>query len=278
MLKKPRSLLYTPALNLNNFNKVKNSGADVGVFDLEDGVPLEQKNAARENIRLFYLEKKDWLTAVRINPLSSEEGLKDIIHLSNLDFRPDIIILSMLESSDEVNCIKKIFSSKEYLAKFYVTVETPKCLRNIYKIANNCDGLIFGSADYSAALSINIGDWENVLYARSQIVSAAAEANIPSFDTAYFNLDHIDGLVEECTKVRKLGFVGKTSIHPKQIPFINKVFTPSQEEVNEAMLILNIESSKIDGGISKINQKMIGPPFIKLAKKIIARSEELNGV
>ena len=271
----PRSLLYTSALDKKNFLKIKDCQADVGVIDLEDGVPYEQKELARIHTQEFYSEKHSWQTALRINPLSKREGLKDVLHIESLTHKPDIIILPMIESPIEIILFRKIFSDFNYQPKLYVTVETLPCMRVIYDIAAACDGLIFGSADYAAALGIPIGEWENVLWARCQIVAAATNACIPAFDTAYFDLHNQQGLQQECEKVISLGFSGKTAIHPTQINVINQKFTPCDAKVEQAKQIIAAEKNA-GGGIARIESQMIGPPFVKLAKKILARHEELT--
>lgn len=271
----PRSILYTPAVKPDHFIKSKISGADVGVIDLEDGVSDDKKDFARENVRLFYKQQPGWRNAIRINPIKTSNGLKDLILIKELAYKPDIIIQSMVETAEEITITRNILSDKDYQPLIYVTVETPQCIKNIYKIAQACDGLIFGSADFSAALGINVGGWKNVLFARSQIIVAAAYANIPAFDTAFFDIKEDQGLVDECNDAIELGFSGKTAVHPCQIATINKIFTPQEKIVVRAREIINAANSASEN-ISKINQQMIGPPFVKLANKILQRYQEIE--
>ncbi|GHS82175.1 CoA ester lyase [Pseudomonas sp. PAGU 2196] len=270
----PRSLLYCSALYPEQYCKSKLS--DVMVLDLEDGVPIEQKAEARQNIERFFAEQPLAGMAVRINPLRSNEGLEDLLLLSRLVLRPDIVVMTMLECADEIDVVRANLARGGVLSPLvFVTVETPSCLYDIHAVAHRADGLIFGSADYAASLGVDIGGWQNMLHARSSIVAAAAATGIAAFDTAYFHLDDEPGLLRESLAARDLGFCGKTAIHPRQVAVINQAFTPSSEELKKACAI--VEASRSSGEkITRLNALMIGPPFVKQAMKVMQRAQELG--
>ena len=263
----PRSFLYCSALNENQF--CKSASTDVTVIDLEDGVTRERKDEARVIVSSFYRQPALASTALRINSIRHPDGLKDLLLINELAHKPDYVVMAMVESAAEIDIVRRNLSNE--MVKILVTVETPSCLRVIYDVAAVADGLIFGSADYASHLGVAIGDWDNVLHARSQIVAAASCAEIPAFDTAYFKLDYEQGLMKECYQVMQLRFAGKTAIHPNQIDIINSIFTPTDEQIAHAEAVLStIENSAIN--ITKLDQQMIGPPFVRLARKILARS------
>ena len=79
--------------------------------------------------------------------------------------------------------------------------------------------------------------WEPLLYARSRIVHAAASAGIDAIDVPYLDLEDPNGMKIEAQKAKELGFSGKGSIHPKQIPILNEVFTPTDQEIEKAKKI-----------------------------------------
>ena len=267
----PRSLLYCSALYPKQYDKAQLS--DVRVVDLEDGVPLTRKPEARCNIEHFFAQRPPGATAVRINPLRDNEGLLDLLLLQRLKQRPDYIVMTMLESAVEVDIVRANLMRDGAGPKLLVTVETPACLREIHAVANTADGLIFGSADYAASLGVGIGGWQNMLHARSSIVAAAAAAAVPAFDTAYFHLDDDPGLERESHAARDLGFSGKTAIHPRQVAIINQSFTPSTHEYETACAVIKAAQ---DSGekITRLNALMIGPPFVKHARKVVERARE----
>lgn len=270
----PRSLLYCSALYPQQYCKSELS--DVMVLDLEDGVPIGQKDQARQNLERFFAEPPLAIMAVRINPLRNNEGLQDLLLLQRLAHRPDHVVMTMLECASEVDVVRANLAREGGMSPLvFVTVETPSCLRDIHEVAHRADGLIFGSADYAASLGVNIGGWGNMLHARSGIVAAAAAAGIPAFDTAYFRLDDEPGLSRESLAARELGFSGKTAIHPLQVAVINQAFTPSPEELEKACAIIEASRSS-DDKITRLNALMIGPPFVKQAMKVMQRAQELG--
>ena len=269
----PRSLLYCSALHPEQY--AKSTLTDVMVIDLEDGVPLSGKAEARLRVEHFYGSRVMQRTALRINPLRDNQGLLDLLLVQSLDQRPEFVVLAMTEAAAEIEVVRANLSRDGESPKILVTVETPACLRDIYAIASCADGLIFGSADYAASLGVQIGGWSNILHARGSIVAAASAAGIPAFDTAYFNLDDEAGLLKECQDTRELGFSGKTSIHPRQIPIINDVFTPSIAEYEHALAVVQAAQSSGEK-ITRLKSLMVGPPFVKQAKKLIQRAQELG--
>jgi citrate lyase subunit beta/citryl-CoA lyase/(S)-citramalyl-CoA lyase len=148
-------------------------------------------------------------------------------------------------------------------------------MRVIHDVAAAADGLIFGSADYAANIGVPIGGWTNILHARSQVVMAACCAGIPAIDTAFFKLGDTQGLADECLAVKELGFVGKTAIHPNQVELINVVFTPSITEIEQARAVVELAENSTDN-ITKLDKQMIGPPFVKLARKVLERHRSIT--
>lgn len=269
----PRSLLYCSALNPEQY--AKSALTDVMVIDLEDGVPLARKAEARVCIERYYRSATAQRTALRINPLRDNQGLLDLLLVQSLEQRPEYIVLAMTEAAAEIDVVRANVGGQGGSPKILVTVETPACLRDIYAIASSADGLIFGSADYAASLGVPIGGWSNILHARASIVAAASAAGIPAFDTAYFNLDDDAGLLKECQDTRELGFSGKTSIHPRQISIINEAFTPSIAEYEHALAV--VQAAQDSGEkITRLKHLMVGPPFVKQARKVIQRAQELG--
>ena len=117
--------------------------------------------------------------------------------------------------------------------------------------------------------------WEPLLYARSRVVHAAASAGIDAIDVPYLDLEDPDGMAREATLARELGFSGKGSIHPKQIPILNDVFTPSESEISHARRILDA-FAEADTGLVVVDGKLIEKPVLRDMQRILSIAERLE--
>ncbi|MCS3404397.1 CoA ester lyase [Pantoea sp. B566] len=264
----PRSILYTPGYNLERLVKARESGADVCLIDLEDSVPLSKKALARKNcLHILSSHPHKSKVAVRINELRSPEGLLDINVLIESTVIPDILVMTMIRDASEIEIVRSLLNTKNKPFILYVTIETLEAIDDIDRIAMQCDGLVFGSADFAAELGVEIA-WENMLYVRQRIANAAARHNIAAIDTACYHLDNQELLLEESIAVKALGFHGKAIVHPKQLSTVMKVFSPSIKEIERAKEILRLAKDS-KGEIFTFEGDMIGPPFIKKARKLL---------
>lgn len=264
----PRSILYTPGYNLGRLFKARESGADVCLIDLEDSVPLSKKTLARKNcLHILNNHHHESKVAVRINELRSPEGLLDINALIDSTAIPDIVLMTMIRDASEIEIVRSLLNTKNKPFMLYVTIETVEAIDDIDRIAMQCDGLVFGSADLAAELGVEIA-WENMLYARQRIANAAARHDIAAIDTACYHLDNKALLLEESIAVKALGFHGKAIVHPKQLSTVMEVFSPSIREIERAKEILRLAKDS-EGEIFTVGGDMIGPPFIKKARKLL---------
>jgi (S)-citramalyl-CoA lyase len=136
------------------------------------------------------------------------------------------------------------------------------------------ESLLFGAVDMSADLRAE-KTWETMLYARSRVVHAAARFGLDLLDVPYLNLDDQDGLEKEAVMSSALGFTGKASIHPKQIPVINGVFSPSAELVDRARRIL-AEFEKDETGLVVVDGELIERPVIRSMLRVLAIADHLE--
>ena len=176
-------------------------------------------------------------------------------------------MLTMVRDACELEIVHSLLSSLEREVQLYVTVETMEAIDTIDDIASQCSGLVFGSADFAAELGVDIG-WENMLYARQRIANAAARYDIAAIDTACYHLDDPELLLQESQAVKALGFHGKAIVHPRQLATVMDVFTPSAAELERAREILR-RSKHSNGEIFTLDGDMIGPPFIKKARRLL---------
>jgi len=105
-------------------------------------------------------------------------------------------------------------------------------------------------------------------YVSSKIVNAATIYNIPAYDTPCFILNDLDYLEKECLRGFRQGFVGKQAIHPQQLDMINNSYQYTTNNRQWASEVIK-SSSKEGGRITKASDLMVGPPFVRLAKRIL---------
>jgi (S)-citramalyl-CoA lyase len=279
ILRPRRSLLFVPGLRPDRFAKALEAGADIVCVDIEDAVALPRKQEARElTMPLFAAPAPDNVeTMVRINPLSSEEGLKDILALKECEAPPAAIMIAKPGSAAEIQLYDELLSGTCGHIRFHVIIESTDGLANVDEIARSCDridSLLFGAVDMSADLRA-AKKWETMLYARSRVVHAAARYDHDLLDVPWLDLDDQDGLAVEARASNDLGFTGKASIHPKQIPIINEVFSPSAEEIDRARRIV-AEFASNTTGLLVVDGELIERPVLRTMHRILAVADQLG--
>ena len=279
LIRPRRSLLFVPGLRPDRFEKALGAGADIVCVDIEDAVPLARKDEARDlTFPLFATPGPAAVeTMVRINPLSTPEGLKDILALRALDRPPAALMLAKPGSAEEIRLYDELLQGSCAQIRFHVIIESTDGLANVMEIADaspRIDSLLFGAVDMSADLRA-AKTWETLLYARSRVVHAAARYGLDLLDVPYLNLDDEAGLQLESEMAHALGFTGKASIHPKQIPVINAVFTPSDETIARARRILDAFAQDTTG-LLVVDGELIERPVIRAMERVLAIARHLE--
>ena len=277
-----RSLIFVPGSKPEWFPKALEYGADVVCVDLEDAIAPTQKDAARQaTLGLFEKYKRkshDPECIVRINSLRSTAGINDIIGILERKQPPTGLMLTKVKTDDEVRHLEELLGAPPFNSiRFHVIIETNDALEDAYEIAKSSDridSLLFGGVDMSAELRTNL-DWENLLYARSRLVHAAAGANIDLIDVPSLNLDDAEGLEEAAKASAGLGFTGKAAIHPKQLEVINRCFSPSPEAIAEAQRIVQAFEDSEDG-LVVVDGKLLEKPVLRSMHRVLAIAERIK--
>ena len=277
-----RSFIFTPGLKPEMFPKALKSGTDMVCIELEDGIAPKDKELARKlALKLFETKQdNDGIERIlRINCLREKFGIDDVQAILETSTPPPALMLPKVKTSDEVILLDNLLTERGHNCRFHVIIETNEGLENAYAISNSCeriDALFFGGVDMSAELRC-ANEWEPLLYARSRIVHAAASAGIDAIDVPYLDLDNPEGMKQEAIKAKALGFSGKGSIHPKQIPILNNVFTPTDEDIKKAEDITST-FERANTGLVVINGKLIEKPVLREMYRIlsIAKRIQLN--
>ena len=275
-----RSFIFAPGLRPEMFPKAIASGTDIVCVELEDGIAPKDKDEARQKgLALFAEPQADEGVEriVRINCLRSAFGLADIHAVLATDTPPPALMLPKVMTPDEIVWLDDLLTERGQDIRLHVIIETNASLESVYDIARaspRIDALFFGGVDMAAELRCR-NAWEPLLYARSRVVHAAASAGIDAIDVPYLDLENPDGMAAEARLARELGFSGKGSIHPKQIPILNDVFTPTAVEIAHAERILNA-FAEADTGLVVVDGKLIEKPVLREMQRILAIAERIS--
>jgi citrate lyase beta subunit len=280
-----RALLYVPGDDLHKIKKAISLGADCICMDLEDGVAANQKDQARETIRLA-LQTLDFGKSeclVRINPVGS--GLEALDLEQILLERFHGVVVPKLESGAQLRWVSTQLTRAENSSPFspggriiIAIVETARGILNLHEIIDSdarLQALIFGAEDFANDLgATRTAEGMEVFYARSAIVTHTAAANLQAIDQVYLDFNDTDGLIQDTRQGANMGFSGKQVIHPKQIQPVQEVFTPSDEAISRALQIIEASNRNQDAGKGAfaLDGRMIDAPIIKSAQRVLEKA------
>ncbi len=284
-----RSMLFLPGNNPNMLINGNCLGADAVIFDLEDAVSPQEKDAARILVRntMRYMDFNGCEIIVRINSVDTEFWREDLDVI--LPEKPDLILLpktGMPEDAlvvDEYMAeIEKKCGIKEGTIGLMPLIETALGVENSYKIAScskRIKALFLGAEDLTADLQCKrTKSGREIEYSRTRLVVAARAAGIDVYDTPFTDVNDDDGIVEDAELAKGLGFAGKASISPRHVEVINRVFSPTEEEIDYAYEVIdaiNLAKEQGKGAIS-LRGKMIDAPIVARAQRTISMAEALG--
>ncbi len=275
-----RSLLFVPGLRPDRFEKALEAGADIVCVDLEDAVTGDRKAEARTLTLPLFKDRKrpDIELMVRINGLSTPDGLKDLTAILESASPPPSIMIPKIRSAEEVQLVDALLSTGPAReTRFCVIIETNQGLDRAQQIAAaspRIDSMILGAVDMSADLRCHKA-WEPLLYTRSRLVHAAASAGIDLLDVPFLNLEDQEGLRDEAKRCAALGFTGKASIHPKQLPIIHEAFTPDAPTIEKAKRVCAaFQQDKT--GLVVVDGELIELPVVRSMYRVLAIAEKIE--
>ena len=269
-----------PGLRPDRFVKALDSGADIVCVDMEDAVARSRKDEGRAlTLPLFKSNTHPHVEQmVRINGLSTPDGLKDLSAIIESDTPPPAIMIPKIRSAEEVQLIETLLSSgPARQIRFCVIIETNQGLERAIEIAKSStriDSVILGAVDMSADLRCE-KSWEPLLYTRSRLVHAAASAGIDLLDVPFLNLEDAEGLRQEATACARLGFTGKASIHPNQIAIIHAAFTPDAKTIEKARKVC-AAFEQDSTGLVVVDGELIELPVVRSMYRVLAIAERVN--
>jgi citrate lyase subunit beta/citryl-CoA lyase len=282
-----RSKLFVPGSRPELFAKAMASEADGLSFDLEDAVDESMKDEARRELARFLRALKPGhgkTIIVRVNGLATPHFKADIEAIVGPGL--DIVNLPKPESADDVkDCAAALDKAERSLklipASILANIESPKALRLAAEIATASPrvvGLQAGWGDLIEPLNIDRYNPAMIEAIQLQIRIAAGEANVWAYDGAFANIKDPEGYKREAEGARRLGYLGKSCIHPTQVPLANAVFRPTDAEIAHSLRVVEAAREAKEKGVGAftVNGKMVDGPFIRRAENILSLARRLG--
>lgn len=297
-----RTLLFIPGNNKRFLEKSKFLYPDILCFDLEDSVPISEKTIARDMIIESLSSSNKAENPIDINNNNNAANYKNkelpqiFVRINSFEsglYEQDLeyviceklagIVIPKVNSASELEKITEIIANLEKKRNIEKTlrlipsIESSQGVVNSYDIAKFNErvcSLMFGVFDYLYDMKL---DYENegleYSYARAKIPVDARAAGIPALDSIWQKVDDLDGLQRDAKIAKRLGYAGKSIIHPKHIEPVHNVFVPSQNEIEWAKKVVSrlnqIQEKGDKRGAFKIDGRMIDAVHFKQAKLIL---------
>lgn len=277
-----RSWLFVPGHRQSMVEKSLLLSADAVIFDLEDAVPPDEKQAARDILTAILSESprnKDPFIFVRVHPSSHSEHARDLAAVVRR--RLTGLVLPKVGTADAITRLEDDVSLRESIAgrpnqliRIVPMIESASGLVNAQEIVESSDrvfGLMFGAEDYALDVGIPVSagsDAFGLAHARATMAVVAASRGVHSIDRVFIDYRDDEGLERDALASRSMGFTGKSVIHPKQIDIVNSTFRPTKAEAEEAQRVVDAFENS-DGGVVSVDGRMVDWPVLERAKRVV---------
>ncbi len=281
-LKLRRSLLYVPGNMPSMLQNVTIFDADVVQLDLEDAVPLSEKDAARILVRKFldgYAVRRQEVF-VRINGLDTpyaEDDLREV-----LPALPDGIRLPKADTPEVVEHLDTLLTEFEEsfdgrLGRFKIipSIETAHAVIHAFDVARSSERIValaFGAEDYTASMEIERTKGGQELFtARNRMLWAAKASGVQAIDSIFADVDDVEGLRRETEQIKTLGFTGKSLVNPRQIEVVHDIFRPKRSEIDYALEVMESirRARELGTGVISLRGRMVDAPVVKRAARML---------
>lgn len=275
-----RSLIFVPGNNSRFLEKAKSIQADIVCFDLEDSVPESEKENAKNLIKEALANRHQYYASiyVRTNSPASGKIPKDLDSIIRKGING--VVIPKVNNVKELKKIEKNLASLEKKRKLkgielLPSIESSEGVVNTYEIVSSSarvTAVVFGVFDFLNDMGIEYTKQpEGAKYARAKIALDARAAGVASIDAIWQDLTDIDGLKQDCIIGKNLGYMGKSIIHPDQIPITHEIFFPTKPEIEWAKKVINAYNSakKNKKGATTVEGKMIDEVHYKRALSLL---------
>jgi citrate lyase subunit beta/citryl-CoA lyase len=267
-------MLFVPA-NVERFvRKAPETGADAVVLDLEDSVPESAKGDARAKLGWAAEEvrsRSNQLLAVRVNSLRTLHFREDLKTAAEAGI--EVVVLPKCDCPDDLSRVREVASEVGATFRVIALIESPRGVLAAHAIASEegVVGLAFGKFDFALSMGALPSSNLNVLVPKSLVAIAAKAYGLVAVDTPYAALNELEGLRAEALEAKALGYDGKFAIHPAQVPVINEVFSPSEEDVRWAEMVVEVldRARKMGRASAELQGTMVDEVHYRIAKRVL---------
>jgi citrate lyase subunit beta/citryl-CoA lyase len=277
-----RSKLFVPASRPELFSKALSSAADAISFDLEDAVEEGQKGFARQSLIDFFKTSQAQTTkaiVVRINAAETAHYAADLEAV--VCPAVQIINLPMVESVTAIRDLSARIGKLEADRRLtrsigiLVNIESPRGLRHAAELAladPRVVGLQIGFGDLFGPYGVESGEPSATQVVRVLVKMAAAEAGVEAYDGAYVDIANPDGFTLDAQAAYRLGVAGKSCIHPSQVGLANAVFRPSEQQIQQALRVVQAAKENLARGVGAfvVDGQLVDGPLITRAERTVA--------
>jgi len=278
-----RSVLYVPAEKSKALVKIPGLGADHYIVDLEDSISPEMKASVLASLGDIFPKIRSETRApisIRVNDVVSEDFRLDMKLVRTL--RPESIVIPKFEDASALADEYAGLEQDGYRPRLWLMVETPM---GILRLAENVqslkdrgalvEALVVGTNDIAKTTGVDLSQGrEHVQSWLSMIVLVGKAHGIAVLDGVYNNFSDKEGFIREATVSRKMGFDGKTLIHPSQVELANACFAPGADEIARAKRIVDAfrHPDNARKGVISIDGEMVELLHFEMAQKLLARA------
>ncbi|WP_251359748.1 CoA ester lyase [Kangiella sp. TOML190] len=273
-----RTVLYVPNHVAKFLHKARKLDADTIIFDMQESVPPEFKQTARDLLVQEFLQSSDFghsEKVIRINSLESQWGKEDLAAIANLEF--DAILLPRVESAQQLlESIAIIDQARGDQLPIMVNIESPLGVLNAQGICaatERLQAVVMGTTDLSNELKITpTYDRAGLLTSLSLVMLAARAYKKCVIDGPHFDLKNVEACEFSCRQARDLGFDGKAVVHPVQLDYTNDAFTPKLNDIQRAQSIIEAieEANKAGRNVAVLDDRLIEPSLKEWAERVIS--------
>ena len=284
-LRPRRSVLYMPSSNERALDKAKTLPADTIIFDLEDAVAPDAKEAARLNA-VAAASSSEYGTrelTIRCNGLDTPWGADDIAAAARSGAAAVVIPkVASVAYVEQVSQLLNAAGAPETM-RIWPMIETPTAIFDVRAIAAHprVAVLVMGTNDLARELRAALVPGRHPLVPHlATALAAAREAGKVILDGVYNDVKNLDGFRDECVQGFEMGFDGKTLIHPGQVDIANDVWAPSEAEVEHARRVIAAfdEAVREGRGVITVDGRMIENLHVANAQRTLAVADAIAAI
>lgn len=287
-VRRRRSVLSVPAINVRALEKTHGLDCDAVIFDLEDSVAPDMKAQARDNLRHFFRDTPlaGRESIIRVNALSSEFGADDI-DLA-LECQPDAVLLPKVDEPQDIAAVADLLAEGDApeSLRVWAMIETPRAILNVAAIAESgrtpgarLDCFVVGLNDLRKDTGVPPEPGRTYLVPwLMQVIAAARAYGLDALDSVSNDFKDLTAFDAECAQGRAMGFDGKMLIHPAQIEAANRRFAPDDAAIADARAIIAAfaDPSAAGLGVINMNGRMVERLHLVQAERLVQKAAMIS--